>query len=557
MTAPNNNLNLRLQQAAALLQQGEWAQAEKALTELSKALPQHNTLWFLLGTARAQLGQGRAAEQAFRKSLALNPKNAEAQNNLGFALEMQHRTAEAKACYEQAVHLNPDYANGHFNLANALQAHGALAEAESHFRAAIQAKPDYVKALNNLGLLLLETGNYTDAAECLSTARTLAPNDADIITNGGHAHYCLGQFEQAIVLHKRALTLAPNLAQAHSNLGMALQAAGQFNAATRAFEQALSCQPDFSQATHNLAHLELASGQFEQGWLHYASRPTRRVTAAREERRLPADLSRKTIFLRGEQGLGDELFFLRFAPELARRGATVEISCAAKLASLLSRVDCLHVSTNVEGTPADAIELLVGDLPYALGHNEQQPCPPPLPLTPQPQHVAAMRLALANAGPPPYVGLTWRAGTKGLNRLEKHLPLNALQRLARTTDATLIALQRQPLPQDLAELGRVPGRIMADFTHVNDDLEDMLALLSLLDDYVGVSNTNMHLRAGLGLTAQVWVPYPPDWRWLLAGDHSPWFPQFELARQTANGDWTPAITQCCETLAQRLHRPLR
>jgi len=559
MTTPNSNLNQRFQQAAALLQQGSWAQAEKTLTELSKALPQHSTLWFLLGTARAQLGHGPAAEQAFRKSLALNPTNAEAQNNLGFVLEMQGRTVEAKACYERAIHLNADYANAHFNLANVLQGLGALTEAELHFRAAIHAKPDYVKALNNLGLLLLETGNYADAVECLLTARTLAPEDAEIITNGGHAHYCIGQFETAIVLHERALTLAPGLAQAHSNLGMALQAVEQFNAAARAFEKALSYQPDFAQATHNLAHLELASGQFAQGWLHYTSRPTRRATATRAELRLPADLSGKTIFLRGEQGLGDELFFLRFAPELAHRGATVKISCAVKLKSLLSRVSCLHSVADTENAPADSIKLLVGDLPYALGHDEHSAFPPPLNLTPQPDRVAAMRQALVAAGPPPYVGLTWRAGTKGLNRLDKNIPLSQLRPLLAATDAntTWIALQRQPLPQDLAELGRVSGRTIADFTHVNDNLEDMLALLSLLDDYGGVSNTNMHLRAGLGLSAQVLVPYPPDWRWLLAGDHSPWFPQFELARQSANGDWTPAITQCCETLAQRLHRPLR
>ena len=36
----------------------------------------------------------------------------------------------------------------------------------------------------------------------------------------------------------------------------------------------------------------------------------------------------------------------------------------------------------------------------------------------------------------------------------------------------------------------------------------MLALLSLIDEYVGVSNTNMHLRAGVGKTAKVLVPAP-------------------------------------------------
>ena len=40
----------------------------------------------------------------------------------------------------------------------------------------------------------------------------------------------------------------------------------------------------------------------------------------------------------------------------------------------------------------------------------------------------------------------------------------------------------------------------------------MLALLSLLDEYVGVSNANAHLRAGLGRSMQVLVAHPPDVR---------------------------------------------
>ena len=66
----------------------------------------------------------------------------------------------------------------------------------------------------------------------------------------------------------------------------------------------------------------------------------------------------------------------------------------------------------------------------------------------------------------------------------------------------------------------------------------MLALLALLDDYVGVSNTNMHLRAGVGKPARVLVPSPPDWRWMMNHARtSPWFPGFSIYRQSLRGDW--------------------
>jgi hypothetical protein len=90
-----------------------------------------------------------------------------------------------------------------------------------------------------------------------------------------------------------------------------------------------------------------------------------------------------------------------------------------------------------------------------------------------------------------------------------------------------------------------------DLSATNDDLERMLALLAVLDEYVGVSNTNMHLRAGIGLTARVLVPHPPEFRWMAAGDRSPWFPGFGVYRQRVDRDWTEALARLAADLRMR------
>ena len=78
-------------------------------------------------------------------------------------------------------------------------------------------------------------------------------------------------------------------------------------------------------------------------------------------------------------------------------------------------------------------------------------------------------------------------------------------------------------------------------TALNEDLEALLALLALMDDYIGVSNTNMHLRAGVSRTARVLVPRPAEWRWMISGSESPWFPGFRVYRQGPDGDWGAAL----------------
>jgi hypothetical protein len=76
---------------------------------------------------------------------------------------------------------------------------------------------------------------------------------------------------------------------------------------------------------------------------------------------------------------------------------------------------------------------------------------------------------------------------------------------------------------------------------VNEDLREALAVLAALDEYVAVSNTNVHLLAGVGRHARVLVPCPPEWRWMRTGDASPWFPGFSVYRQPASRDWTEPL----------------
>jgi hypothetical protein len=112
-------------------------------------------------------------------------------------------------------------------------------------------------------------------------------------------------------------------------------------------------------------------------------------------------------------------------------------------------------------------------------------------------------------------------------------------------------MQRLPKPDDMASFVKALGRPPLDWSRLNDDLPEALAGLSLLDEYVGVSNTNMHLMAGIGRTARVLVPQPADWRWMAEGDESPWFPGFGIYRQSNDGSWSDALARLVQDLKQK------
>ena len=110
-------------------------------------------------------------------------------------------------------------------------------------------------------------------------------------------------------------------------------------------------------------------------------------------------------------------------------------------------------------------------------------------------------------------------------------------------------MQRNPLQKDLSFFKENLNQPVLDLSEENVDLEAMLAICHLLNHYIGVSNTNMHLRASVGGTASVLVPHPAEWRWMLHEESSAWFPEFKIYRQDANFSWDKALKKLSENIS--------
>jgi hypothetical protein len=158
-----------------------------------------------------------------------------------------------------------------------------------------------------------------------------------------------------------------------------------------------------------------------------------------------------------------------------------------------------------------------------------------------------MRARLEAAGPGPWTAVTWRAGVPGVTLRE--VPPAPLGTALSAVPGTVLSVQRKPAAEDVAAFSTALGRAVADFSDVNDDLEAMLALMALVDRYVSVSNTNIHLRASAGRPAHVLVPHPPEWRWF-AEDGSPWFREMTVYRQAPDGDWSAALAALTKDLTR-------
>jgi tetratricopeptide (TPR) repeat protein len=507
---------------------------------------------YAAGTASCLAQQGHLveAEAQLRKVAQDHPDYALAWLNLGNAVLEQRRPHEALEFCLRAAKLEPQSADAHVGVGRALHALGRFEEAEGAYRRCLALQPDADTGYRSLAAFLIDSGKFADAVTTCEQGLLRDPRSVELQMMLGSAFVHQGRMTAALRAFRSAAELAPNDSRALWALGIALRATGSLEEGMKQCKRVLELQPDSPEFRHAIAGAYLALGDLQAGWKEYEWRPARQTFIAenshiRLAHELPASLQGRKVCLLREQGLGDELFFLRYASELKSRGAEITYLANAKLASLLGRVRALDQVLTGEIPLAKAeLTMLAGDLPRLLGASNY---PPPLSLTPLPQRLQELRQRMAALGPPPYIGLTWRAGVAPEDQrgtswmLHKRIPLEDLGAALRGVEGTFVALQRRPHPGEIERLAGALGRPLHEFTALNEDLEAMLALLALLDDYISVSNTNVHLRAGTGHTARVLVPCPPEWRWMAAGDQSPWFPGFHVYRQGPDGDWNDAL----------------
>ena len=541
------------------------------------------------GNCLAIMGRPAEAEAVFRRLVERHPRFALGWFNLAKALDDQQRYEEACRLYAHATQLAPQFGEAYANLGAGLNRLERFEEAEQAFRACLAAKPGFAPAYVNLAVALNHLRRHAEAESLCRQVLERDPGQKGARAMLGKSLGGQGRWREAVRCFAEAIKEEPGNAELLGYLGDALSRTGRIEEALNSFDRALAQDSAPADIRFGKAIALLAAGRIHEGAVAYEGRKEHRTFAARHPGRaisdaLPADLRGQTASLIGEQGIGDELFFLRYAPLLKARGCRATYHGNPKIIGILAR--CAALERTLEQTePYAAAEhtVLIGDLPHLLEKLDSslipprgtppaaQPVaaarfawhcrvfwpelPPPLPLEPLADRVAGVNERLRLLGPPPYIGLTWRAGTNieeqrgRVWQLFKEIPFQPLAAALRDTAGTLISLQRNPRAGETAKFAALLGRPLHDLSALNEDLEEMLALLTALDDYLGVSNTNMHLRAGIGRTARVLVPWPAEWRWMAAGHASPWYPGFRVYRQQPDGDWNEALTRLRGDLA--------
>jgi len=351
---------------------------------------------------------------------------------------------------------------------------------------------------------------------------------------------------EALKCYAQAFVDDPDSPSAWNNYGNVLRECGQPARSIPFLEHARILDPTNVTAEFNLGVAYLAVGDYAKGWPLYESRwRYEHLAGTKPQLSVPEwngqDLKGKTLLVVGEQGLGDQIQFLRFCGPLQDLGAKLRIHVTSSIKPLLINTPPAILSVTSDNEEIGEFDYWVSmmSVPRILniGVNQLQHYLQYITVDNDKVAAWAKRLGPKNRM---RIGIAWSGRKDSWINQHKSMPVEVMAEFVKNhPEHEWISLQVDASDEESAIIQAAgvhcyPGTI-ASFA-------DSAALMHHLDLVISVDTAAAHLAGALG--RPLWMPlnlYGTCWRWMQNTDSSPWYTTARLFRQETFGDWQPVI----------------
>lgn len=221
-TEPSPPAPVSFEEAEDVFRSGDYQRAADLFEAYALRRPDNPWGPYMVGISAWRAGDHVRAEEALKRTLALDEDHKKARINLARVLLELGEPTEALEEAEILVELEPRWGEAWRVLGNARSSLGQVEGATEAYREALVLDPLDAWTMNNLGLLLIRAGHYEEALRPLA----------------------------------RATHLRPQVATFQNNLGIALERSGHLLDAADAFRAALDSDPEHQKATISLERVE-------------------------------------------------------------------------------------------------------------------------------------------------------------------------------------------------------------------------------------------------------------------------------------------------------------
>lgn len=389
--------------------------------------------------------------------------------------------------------------------------------------------PDNPEYLANQYTLLSTTTRLPSHLALAKRCASVAPNE--FIAQFNYAAALMKDGQNSIAEFRRALEFAPadRMAVTLHHLGLAHYDQGEYDTALNYYTLAKEQNADEPLVNGSIAIAKMAKGMLREGLHEFEvinHKPVRKpITDSGIPRWNGEDLDGKTVILAHEQGFGDTLQFIRFAPLLKARCKKLIWSGPEALSGLIADNFDFKSVVGEEGpfkadyvTSCMAAAALMGiEYKDVSGEPYMKARPMELPKR------GKLNVGLSWKGSPGYAMDALRSA-----QLKDFCPLFDLP------GAAFYSLQVKPGPQEITNLG-LDGFI-ADLGSTLKDFRDTARAIAAMDVLVTTDSANGHMAGALGVPVLMMLGRAACWRWMRS-DTSRWYKGHKIYRQSTVDQW--------------------
>lgn len=540
-----SGVDVRLIEIENAINGSDFDSALKIINTSLTEYPNHYLLYFKQGYIYLRNGDADRAQESLECSIKLNDNATE-------AILMLASVYYARGEYDKALYYYLQKADEkkipevYRTIANIYHEKLSYEEAEKYYRLSLQQNPKYTDAILDLVQMLL--GKIVYLISIKEEWIDLAFRYVDIAIS----HDKKDTLGRAFKLKADLFKMMDHPAEAAVY-----------------YRESLKYDPDESTTYSNLCTVLLAQGLFSEGmeqchWRWQMNHYDDGNNYAPKNLPIPewqgeVDLG-KTVLVKPEQGLGDQILMLQLVNKIKKLGMNVVYYCEPRMKGLVQRsLPDIQVLTPY----CDNVDQQLEQLDYQIYlfelvkvfKIEPKTAKPPVPYLMSEKNLLGTFTDKYHCfGEKLKVGIAWQSNSSSYGE-RKTIPLDLWAPILEIEDVQFISIQYGEVEKQIDAVRDRMGVSIYQDSDVDpiNNLDSALAQLDSLDLIISVSNAGAHMAGALGKPVWLLLSCAPLWHWLHNRTDSIWYQDISIFRQKKVHDWRDVMAKVAQQLTQKVH----
>ncbi len=414
-----------------------------------------------------------------------------------------------------------------------------------------------------LGLAYYKKKQFDIAKSFLLNSISLNKDNSNAFNLLGDCYLEIKDFENAKINYNKSLQITPYNKMALNNLASLNFFNGDLIEAENTYKLSLKHNENNYDAKYNLAQCQLAQSNFLSGWRNFEFRwLANQFHSPKLKKNIPKfeiNMEKKNLLLWSEQGLGDQILFLRFLRDLEPFIKNLYINIDIRLHKIIKRaypkIKFLskndfnkNYKINAQMPLGDLGSLFVKDNSYLTKNSNSY-------LSSDPNLTKQLKNNL-KANNKYICGLSWISKNDDIGT-NKSISLEILNPILSIKNIYFLDLQYNDTADERDKFYNKYGIKINKIEEIDNfnDLNGVTSLIDMCDFIITVSNTNAHISGSIGKETFLLLPKGKGklWYWSSLKNRSIWYKSIHIIQQNTIDLWDDPIKKLKKIIEEKIN----